>query len=407
MHKFLLSFILIFTISSQTFAQCCSAGNPSANGSTLGVAKNHLTVSTSFLHGYSSQFFQGTKLSDENYKSVQLDFNLFKMVYGLSDKVQLSAELGYFPTKKVILASSDMEQKAFGIGDAVVGMQYHLYSNKYKMFDIAPSVRVTLPVGVFDQVVNNVKLPIDLQPSSGGFKLNTSVWMNKRFFGSKFTLSSFLSAEFSQRINTDRTDYKYGDLYNASIKTTHQTNSNLSTGLSVQFQHRKKAINYSNILHATGGNFINLIPSIAYTLNNNLSAFSMISLPIYRNVNDLQLTNNYTVSIGISKGFNLAKLKPQIDYTVLESLHERTFYVDGICGMCKERIEALAYKVKEVKWAEWDLATKTLTVKYKDTFDKEKLAKTIAKGGHDNWLMKANEKAYQSLHSCCKYRTGH
>jgi len=160
-------------------------------------------------------------------------------------------------------------------------------------------------------------------------------------------------------------------------------------------------------MNSTGGSFLNLQPSISFQMKNNYSVNSSVNIPVYRNVNGIQLVNKYVLALGISKGFQIKTIKPQIDYTILESLNETSLFVDGICGMCKNRIETLAYKVKGVKWAEWNLENKTLSVKFKDALNEEKLAKILSKAGHDNWQLMAGEEAYQSLHSCCKYRTGH
>ena len=79
--------------------------------------------------------------------------------------------------------------------------------------------------------------------------------------------------------------------------------------------------------------------------------------------------------------------------------------VDGVCGMCKERIEKAAIKTKGVKSAVWNLDTKELRVIYND--QKATLASinaSVAAVGHDTEQVKATEKAYASVHPCCKYR---
>jgi len=73
--------------------------------------------------------------------------------------------------------------------------------------------------------------------------------------------------------------------------------------------------------------------------------------------------------------------------------------------MCKDRIETIAYKVKNIKWAEWDLESKSLLLKYEKEFDLNKLARKLSNAGHDNAILKAEDKAYNNLHSCCKYRS--
>lgn len=79
--------------------------------------------------------------------------------------------------------------------------------------------------------------------------------------------------------------------------------------------------------------------------------------------------------------------------------------VDGVCMMCKVRIEKAAIKTKGVKSAVWNLDTKELRVIYND--QKATLASintSVAAVGHDTEQIKATEKAYQSVHPCCKYR---
>jgi len=406
---FLLSLIGL-AFNFQILAQCCAAGNPSSDGGSLGLPKNSLSLSASFIHSYSDTYFIGNQVSDENYwKSSKFDFSLVAINYGLTEKIQISTEIGYFIDKMnhnlVAISDTIINKKASGLGDATIGIQYHLFSNKQQMLNIAPMVKLTLPVGQFDQMDGNIVLPIDIQPSSGSYKLNTSLLITKGFFGSKFSASSFLSAEFSQEINTDRTNHKYGNLYTASFNVNHKTSDKLSTGLGLNYQHRKKAINSGNIIEASGGTYIRVQPKISYYLKNNYSINTAINIPIYRYVNDYQLTNKYNFVFGINKSFDLKSMKSQVDYNILEALNEQTLFVDGICGMCKDRIETIAYKVKNIKWAEWDLESKSLLLKYEKEFDLNKLARKLSKAGHDNAILKAEDQAYNNLHSCCKYRS--
>ena len=314
---FLLTFIgLCFNF--QASAQCCSAGNPSSDGGALGITKNSLTISTSFLHSYSDTYFEENLKSDWDYlKNTHFNFGILNLNYGLTDKLKLSTEFGYFIDKSIQYNFIDVNRKANGLGDAVIGLQYHLYSNKKRIINVAPIVKISLPIGQFDQMDGNIILPIDIQPSSGSYKLNTSVLVSKRFFESKFSLIAFLSCEFSQRINTERTDYKYGNLYHATLKITHRSSEKLNTELSLGLQHRNKALNKGNVMDFTGGTYLKLQPEISYRLKNNYSVNTSVGIPIYKNVNGIQLTNKYTITFGVSKSFQLKTLKPQIDPKML------------------------------------------------------------------------------------------
>jgi periplasmic mercuric ion binding protein len=82
------------------------------------------------------------------------------------------------------------------------------------------------------------------------------------------------------------------------------------------------------------------------------------------------------------------------------------FTVNGVCGQCKTRIEDAAY-VKGVKYADWNVKTHDLTIKYDSTkTSPEVFLKSIAKAGHDNELYKAENADYNKVANCCKYRSG-
>ena len=83
---------------------------------------------------------------------------------------------------------------------------------------------------------------------------------------------------------------------------------------------------------------------------------------------------------------------------------ETHFRVDGLCGMCKTRIEN-AIDVKGVVYSEWNRDTKDLFVVYKSNrIQEEQLHQLINQVGHDTEKSKATDEAYGAIHGCCKYR---
>jgi copper chaperone CopZ len=88
----------------------------------------------------------------------------------------------------------------------------------------------------------------------------------------------------------------------------------------------------------------------------------------------------------------------------MTSTKTETIKVSGNCDMCKARIEKAA-KIDGVSKAEWNKETKLLAV----TFDPAKtnsdaIGKNVAAAGHDTEKIKAEDKAYDKLPGCCKYR---
>ncbi|MEL6589518.1 MAG: hypothetical protein AAFP02_19225 [Bacteroidota bacterium] len=82
------------------------------------------------------------------------------------------------------------------------------------------------------------------------------------------------------------------------------------------------------------------------------------------------------------------------------------FEVQGVCIMCKLRIENAAL-IKGVKLAEWDQETGVLKVIYKPKQTTlEEIQKAVAEHGHDTKTVKASDKSYSNLPACCAYRDG-
>jgi len=88
-----------------------------------------------------------------------------------------------------------------------------------------------------------------------------------------------------------------------------------------------------------------------------------------------------------------------------EKNKKMAFEVDGVCEMCKMRIEKAALGVPGVKFASWDIPTHELSliVDERKTNSME-IKSALVAVGHDTQELKATQEAYDSVHPCCKYR---
>lgn len=88
-------------------------------------------------------------------------------------------------------------------------------------------------------------------------------------------------------------------------------------------------------------------------------------------------------------------------------IEKSSFFVDGVCNMCKERIENAALRTKGVKTAKWDKTSKQLTVEYNTSkTDLETVKTSVAAKGHDSDTQKSDTTSYTQLPKCCRYRDG-
>ena len=77
------------------------------------------------------------------------------------------------------------------------------------------------------------------------------------------------------------------------------------------------------------------------------------------------------------------------------------------CGQCKDRIEKELAFTKGIKYANLDLETKEVTVRYKASkTTPDDIRKAISGVGYDADELAADPKAYENLPACCQ-KGGH
>ena len=78
--------------------------------------------------------------------------------------------------------------------------------------------------------------------------------------------------------------------------------------------------------------------------------------------------------------------------------------VNGVCEMCKKRIETAA-NGKGVTAAVWDMQGKALTLTYQtNRTSLDKIISRIVEAGYDVGTQKADDRTYDNLPECCRYR---
>ncbi len=82
-----------------------------------------------------------------------------------------------------------------------------------------------------------------------------------------------------------------------------------------------------------------------------------------------------------------------------------SFEVDGVCMMCKARIEKACITTKGVKSAVWNVNTHELKLIFDERkTDLKTIQSNIVAVGHDTKELKASDEVYNAIDPCCKYR---
>lgn len=174
---------------------------------------------------------------------------------------------------------------------------------------IAPAIGVKFPVGVFDQEVDNVKLPIAVQPSSGSFKYTGNVFISKGF-DKKLSLAVFVSYEYSQLIDSENFYYKYGDLWVGALYVNYQIWKRFNLNLQFRNEYRAKASRENHeTVNASGYEVVFFTPQVSVTIPSNWFFSMYTDIPVYKYYNDLQMSFGYAISARITKKIDFMVLK--------------------------------------------------------------------------------------------------
>lgn len=86
-----------------------------------------------------------------------------------------------------------------------------------------------------------------------------------------------------------------------------------------------------------------------------------------------------------------------------QKVQTKVIHTSAECGACKDRLEEVLNYTSGIKYAELDLETMDLTVKFKTAkISLDEIKKIVVETGYDADNMKANPEAVEKLPACCK-----
>ncbi len=292
---FILVFSSLFITGGQLYSQCCAAGNPLSNDVDFShKGKNSFSAGLIWRYSLSDAMYSGSKKMDVGFID-KTDFHYTEAIfrYGISSRAYIRAELGYFLRKGEYYKGGFSPAIGYGVGDLAINGAYQLFAASHKMGEMVAGMGCKLPVGVFDQEDGNVKLPVNVQPSSGSYKGSAFVFYRKNL-GKEFALSALISTEVASKIRSVNFHYRYGNAYVFIPGITWNAKPQLMLSLMCKAEHRGRSIrNEDTIIESSGGQLISLNPSVSYRFAGKYLASFGALLPVYRYMNGIQAGNTY------------------------------------------------------------------------------------------------------------------
>lgn len=309
-QKFL--FILLISLLSYNSnqAQCCSAGNPFFYGEQANIGRKQLQVIAGYKYSLSDQYYHKDSKEDIDFiDKAYFNYLNLQLIYGLTRKLSIQTDLGYFLNRTEQYKKDDWETiNGYGIGDAGITVKYLAYKSFRRKISIIPSLGVKFPIGVFDQEVDHVKLPITVQPSSGSFKYLVNLYFSKTFKNPKFNLGVFGSAEFPQLIDSENFYYQYGNMFLFSLVGSYYLSDKLTLGVELRNENRNKASRENDqTVESSGYIIVYAVPHVSYAFAKKWFLAINADLPVYKYYNGIQLANKFAISTRISWRINFDK----------------------------------------------------------------------------------------------------
>lgn len=295
------AFFLFFRAT--VFSQCCSQGNPINGTTNVGtVDKGNLRVILAHRYNFGDTYFENhTKTDYRLAEESNYNYSSTIISYGLTQKLTLETELGYFINKT--LAYKYFIKTNKGFNNAVLSAKYALYKNAESGIEITPALGFKAPFSFERQSQDNVMLPFELQTSTLAYGAVTQLFILKKFKEGKSSLILFNRNE----LNTEtQYSYRYGNNYSFSLFFNSTLNKRLVLVAQTRAEYKAPDIRNTNEeVMNTGGYVVFVSPQISYEIAPKFYFYMFADMPVYRHFYGRQLSAKYGISVSLIKNFCL------------------------------------------------------------------------------------------------------
>jgi len=311
MNKLNLFLILLITFSPVLIhAQCLSSVNPvGGTNNLLVLEKNSLRIISFYKYGQGNQYYEGNSVSDfELIEKAFYNYLSASVGYGLTWKTSVELETGYFfnKTQDYNLAPG-YRLSGHGLSNFILSVKHSLYSNPFKRIYITGSAGAKIPSSQKLQWDNNVKLPVEVQPTIGAFgAVFTSSFVKEN---SETSMRYFLTNR-TELNGSNKEGYRPGtSVYTSFYISRHLRAPWLKDNWTAIVQIRNEIRSPDKISGRTkessGSTLFFVAPQLNYVLKDNWYLSAMVDLPVYQNFKGTQLGASPGITFIISRTLRL------------------------------------------------------------------------------------------------------
>lgn len=313
MKKFSLVIVILLTVfllgSSESSAQgCCSSGAPLLGSMELGTTKaGFWQLALSYRFNTLDDLYLGTQPISENFRQRRTRSVAAEINYGLGRGLTANTLVTFVQQERTIQPafSGGVEDivRIRGLSDIILMLKYSLLTpNIVSQRELSLGAGAKFATGTHNERRNNILISYDLQPGTGA--TDAILW---GYFFQGFQPKRYqFNAVASYRITgTNNLDYRFGNEFVSSLGVYYRISNFLT--ISNQLRYRlTTADKFQNFdIPNTGGKWLYFVPGVNLPLGNEVTLLSSFEIPIYRDLNGIQLTTSYAFSFSAFYSFDL------------------------------------------------------------------------------------------------------
>lgn len=327
--KIILFLLLVSLMSGYTFSQgCCSGGSasPIAGGTSQGVLnEKQLEIAPNFQFMSSTKFYAGDRDTVPMIKKLSSDYLYLRIAYGLSPKLTLSIESGYYLKKEQIGFEVNDLRKTSGIGDLIIFPRYEVYQNctEKKKTEFVVGLGYKLPIGKHDDSTiiytdpETNKNYYQIAPPTVQLTNGSNDFILYSFFFNNYLKKKvrvFANAIYVHK-GWNSLGQKFGDYSSVSVFFGKTLFKRLGLTVQLKAEHVAKMktdklvdmVAFYNIYpELTGHRKVFIAPQLSYS-HKAFTFYALSEIPVYQYLNGSQIGSQYQFTAGFSYKFNLTK----------------------------------------------------------------------------------------------------
>ena len=295
---------------------CCSGGVPlSGNIGFVGADRGSFQMELSYDLNYLATLKNGSDVyADENRKRITQSL-LLKGGYSINNWLALDALFTYvFQQRKVTFLEESNTVRTHGLGDAVLMLKFIPLRISSSGHELQLGAGPKIPLGKSDLSDDRgITLNADMQPGSGSWDAIAWGYFARQL---KMRPSSVISLRVVGRINGVNREYfgsqsyQFGNSFQVYLGIGDQfilANKIITPSLSLRYRQAGPDEINGQVLDNTGGQWINVIPAISWHIRQNTILHLIPEIPLYSDVEGIQLTPTFRMQIGIYHNFGAKK----------------------------------------------------------------------------------------------------